>query len=67
MLLPVLTITAILIGCISFVVIPVTRSDKSRKSVQPSISPHQQVSLYSLVLFLFFPTRSVPSKTKEFG
>ena len=64
MLLSLLTITAILIGGISFAATLSGWGYNSQKSTQPSVFPNRQVSLWSLILFLFFPTVSAPYEPK---
>lgn len=58
MLLSLLTFIAVLIGGILFASIIEAWGRKARESAQPSVFPNKQVSLLSLVLFLFFPTVS---------
>lgn len=60
MLLSVLTFIAIFLGGISFAGIVEAWSRGARKSASPSVSLNSHVSLWSLVLFLFFPTVSAP-------
>ena len=64
MLLSLLTFIAVLIGGISFAGLIEAWGRDNRKSAQPSIFPNRQVSLWSLILFLFFPTVSAPSEPK---
>ncbi len=54
MLLPLLTLTAVLIGGWIFATISSAWVRDHRVSTQPSIFPKGQFSLWSLVLFLFF-------------
>lgn len=55
MLLPLLTFTAILIGWIAAVV-SVWGSDYQKTS-KSSVLTNKRVTLWSLILFLFFPTK----------
>ena len=64
MLLFLLTISAILIGGISFAATLSGWGYNSQKLTQPSIFPNRQVSLWSLILFLFFPTVNAPYEPK---
>ena len=57
MLLPLLAVVALLIGVLSFTAIVTAQMAQPKRHVQPSL-PNQQVSLWSLVLFLFFPWSS---------
>ncbi len=54
MLLPLLIITAVLIGGWIFTAISPAWVRDPRESAQPSVFPNGQFSLWSLVLFLFF-------------
>ena len=67
MLLSLLTFIVILIGSISFAGIIEAWSRKKQKSASHSVFLNKQISLWSLVLFLFFPTLSASSEPKEFG
>lgn len=60
MLLPLLTVTAVLIGSWTFAAIIDTWVRNTRLSAQLSIFPNKKVSLYSLILFLFFPMANTP-------
>lgn len=64
MLLPLLTFIAVLIGGISFASIISAWNRDFRESAPPPVLLNRQVSLWSLVLFLFFPTVSAPFKPK---
>lgn len=55
----------VLIGVISNAFITEAWNRDFRESAPPSVFLNRQVSLWSLVLFLFFPTVSVPSKLKQ--
>lgn len=64
MLLSLLTVAAILIGGWTFTATISAWSRDLRKSAKPSVFPKRQVSLWSLILFIFFPsfnTLSLPS------
>jgi hypothetical protein len=65
MLLPLLTFIAVLIGGISFASIIAAWNRDFRESAPPPVLLNRQVSLWSLVLFLFFPTVSAPSKPNQ--
>ena len=67
MLLSLLTFIVILIGGISFAGMIAAWSREEQKSAPPSVFLHRGISLWSLVLFLFFPTVSASSEPKEFG
>jgi hypothetical protein len=58
MLLPISIITAVLIGSWIFTAIIETGVRKAKVSTQVS-SHNSQFSLWSLIIFLFFPTESV--------
>jgi len=64
MLLSLLTFIAVLIGGISFTSMLWAWSGRARESALPSVVLNQQVSLWSLVLFLFFPMVSAPFEPK---
>lgn len=64
MLVPLLIFIAVLIGVISFTGIIEAWNRDFRESAPPSVFLNRQLSLLSLVLFLFFPTVSAPSKLK---
>ena len=59
MLLPWLALIAAFIGGISFANTLAAWRRKPQRSHHFSISPKQPFSLWSLILFLFFPTASV--------
>ena len=61
MLLPLLTFIAVLIGGISFASIIEAWNRDLRESAPPPVFLNRQVSLWSLVLFLFFPWCSLTS------
>ena len=65
MLLALLTIIAVLIGGWTFAAMISSWGGDLRKSAQPPVFPNRQVSLWSLILFLFFPTVSAPSSSKH--
>jgi len=65
MLLPLLILIAVLIGGISFAGIISGWSRDERESAPPSAFLNRQVSLWSLVLFIFFPTLNTPSEPKQ--
>lgn len=59
-----LTIIAILIGGISFAATISAWGCETQESIQPSVFPNRQVSLLSLIFFLFFPMTSKPFEPK---
>ena len=61
MLLPLLVVITLLIGVFSFTAVINAQMGQQRRPVQPSL-PNQQVSLWSLVLFLFFPWGNTENK-----
>ena len=63
-MLSLLTIIAILIGGISFAATISAWGYEAQESIQSSVFPTRQVSLLSLIFFLFFPTVSTPFKPK---
>lgn len=64
MVLFVLTIIAILIGGISFAATLSAWGGDTQESIRPSVFPNRQVSLLSLIFFLFFPIASTPFEPK---
>lgn len=64
MLLSLLTIITVLISGISFAATMSAWSRNSKKSIQLSVFPSKQVSLLSLLFFIFFPTASTPFDPK---
>lgn len=60
MLLPLLTFTAILIGGWTLAAIVSVWGSGYQETTQPSVLIGKRVSLWSLILFLFFPTASTP-------
>lgn len=58
MLLPIAIIAAVLIGSWIFTAILETGVGKAKGSTRP-YSPNSQFSLWSLIIFLFFPTERV--------
>ena len=63
-MLSLLTIIAILIGGISFAATISAWGYKTQESIQPSVFPNRQVSLLSLIFFLFFPMASTGFEPK---
>jgi hypothetical protein len=61
MLLPLLTLTTVLIGGWVCAAMNLAWIGDARKSAQPSVFPTSQISLWSLVFFLFFPSNLAPS------
>lgn len=67
MLLPLLTFTAILVGSWTFAAIVSDWGSGYQETTQPSVLMHKRVSLWSLILFLFFPTASTSFTPKHFA
>lgn len=64
MLFPVLIIIALLIGAFSLATMIASSEGTTRKTAQPLVFLNERFSLWSLVLFLFCPTLSSPSKSR---
>jgi hypothetical protein len=67
MLLPLLTIVVGLIAVWAFNAKSYAWVHALRESAPSPVLPNKQFSLWSIVLFIFFPISGAPPESKEFG